>query len=345
MTGLTTRRFVERLVIALAVVGLALLLWQLRGLLILVFGAVLVSVILTVIAEPIARHLHLPRGVGLLLAVLVLLGLFGVALWLFGAQVAEQAGALQDRVPQAWQAIEARFNAWGLGESLEQWTDSVRHGGGVASNLGGLAMSVGSAIADTLLVIVGGIYLAAQPALYRTGIIKLVPPKARGIAAQAMDDSDRALRLWLRGQLVSMVIVGVLTGIGLWLIGVPSALALGLFAFILEFVPFVGPIVSAIPALVLALAMGPETALWVAALYVGIQQIEGNIVQPVVQERAVELPPALLIFAIVACGLCLGLVGIVFAAPLTVVIYVMVKRLYVRGALHTETPMPGEQRR
>lgn len=337
------RVYVERLVIALLVIGLALLLWQLRDLLILIFGSVLVAVIFTVIAAPLKRRLHLPHGIALAVAVLFVLGLFGGAFWLFGAQVGAQASSLQDKIPEAWRAVENRFNAWGLGDSLTQWTQSLSGKDGLMSNLSGIATSVGGAIANSLLVLVGGIYLAAQPGLYRIGLTKLVPPKGRDLCAEALDDSNRALRLWLFGQLVSMAIVGLLVGLGLWLLGVPSALALGLLAALLEFVPFVGPVLSAIPALILALAAGPETALWVGALYLGIQQVEGNIVQPIVQERAVDLPPALLLFSIVAGGLVFGIVGIIFAAPLTVVLFVIVKRLYVREALNTQTPMPGEE--
>lgn len=340
---LTTRQFVERLVIALIVVGLALLVWQLRGLLILVFGSILVGVILTVIARPISRRLHLPHWVGLLIAVFFLLGLFGFAFWMFGAEVIAQASTLQSRLPEAWAALERRLHAWGLGNSLQQWAEQIRPGGGVTANMGNIATSIGSGIADTLLVIVGGIYLAARPDLYRSGIIKLVPERGRALAAQAMDDSGRALRLWLLGRLASMVAVGILTGTGLWLIGVPAALTLGILSGILEFVPFAGPIIAAIPAILLALAHDPQIALWVALLYLGIQQIEGNILEPLVQQRAVDLPPALLLFSIVAGTLVFGIVGVVFAAPLTVVLYVLVKRLYVREALNTKTHIPGEE--
>jgi predicted PurR-regulated permease PerM len=143
--------------------------------------------------------------------------------------------------------------------------------------------------------------------------------------------------------MVSMTVVGLLTWIGLTIIGVPSALTLALVAAILEFVPFIGPIVAAVPALLLAFAQSPETAIWVAILFFGIQQFEGNILEPLVQQRAVSIPPAVLLFAIVAGGLLFGIIGILFAGPLTVVSYVLVKRLYVREALHTKTPIPGEE--
>ena len=140
-----------------------------------------------------------------------------------------------------------------------------------------------------------------------------------------------------------MVAVGFLTWLGLALIGVPSALTLALLAGLLEFVPYVGPIVSAVPAVLLAFAASPEMAFWTALLFFGVQQFEGYVLEPLVQQHAVDLPPALLLFALVAGGLVFGLIGVLFAEPLTVMLFVMVKRLYVREALQTPTPIPGEK--
>ena len=337
------RIFIERLVIALIVIGIALLLWNLRGLFILAFGAVLVSVILRLIAGPLAARTRMPAPLALLCAVLVVVLLIGASAWTFGAEVMRQAEALRALIPAAWAAVMARLDALGVGEPVRQWTASLGAGDGVIGHIGAIARSIGSGIADTLLVIVGGIYLAAQPDLYRTGLLKLVPARGRELAAEALDASGRALHLWLLGRLVSMAAVGVLTWLGLILIGVPSALTLALLAALLEFVPFIGPIVAALPAVLLAFAAGPDKALWTALLFVAIQQLEGNVIEPLVQQRAVDLPPALLLFAVVAGGLVFGVVGILFAAPLTVVLYVLVKRLYVREALHTKTPLPGEK--
>lgn len=141
-----------------------------------------------------------------------------------------------------------------------------------------------------------------------------------------------------------MIVVGLMTWLGLWLIGIPSALTLGLLAALLEFIPFIGPIISAVPAILLAFAEGPDKAFYTLLLFILVQQIEGNLLEPMVQQRAVDLPPALLLFALVAGGLVFGGAGIVLAAPLTVVLYVMVKRLYVQEALHTATPLPGQSK-
>jgi len=339
------RLFIERLVIAIAILGLALLFWALRGLLILVFGAVLVAVILSLVAYPLRTRLRFPDWAALLAAVVAVFGVLAIAILLFGQQAAEQASTLKDAIPRAWEALLQRLEPLGLAEPLRQSTTGMQSGGGgILSGVGRFMMSVGGGIADALLVIVGGIYLAAQPRLYRAGLLKLFPPGSRSKVEQALDDSWTALRLWLAGRLVSMLFIGLLTALGLWILGIPGWLALGVIAFILEFVPFVGPILAAVPAILLALALDPVTALWVAALYLGIQQLEGNVIEPIVQQRAVDLPPALLLFSIVAGGFVFGPPGVIFAAPLTVVLFVMVKRLYVRDALGTATDIPGDRK-
>lgn len=338
------RLYIERLVIGIAIIGLAALLWALRGLVILVFGAVLVAVILNLIAAPLRRRAGLPDWAALLAAVTVVIGVIALAVILFGAETARQASGLQQTIPAAWAAIQQRLEPYGLAAPLRDTFAAMQSsGGGILSNVGRIAVSVGNGIADALLVIVGGIYLAAQPDLYLKGMAKLFPADARPHVQQALDDSRTALGLWLRGRLVSMALVGTLTWIGLTVIGIPGAMALAVLAFILEFIPFIGPVIAAVPAILLALAFDPTKALWVALLYVAIQQLEGNVIEPLVQQRAVEMPPALLLFAVVAGAVVFGPPGILFAAPLTVVLYVMVKRLYVREALGTPTEIPGEK--
>lgn len=338
------RLFIERILIGLVILALALLVWQLRHLLILVFGAILFAVILRIIANPIQKRLRLPDALALFIAVVIVFGIIGAAFFLFGAELVRQATVLREAVPAAWETIQQRLAAMGLGEPLREWTRDLQSDGGVLTNFGSILMSVSNAVTDTLLLLVGGIFLAARPQLYRTGIIKLVPEEGRGRVAQALEDVWRALRLWLLGRLAAMALVGLVTGLGLWALGVPAALALGLVAGLLEFIPFIGPIIAAIPGILLAMLIDPITALWVALLYLIVQQLEGNVISPVIQHHAVELPPALLLFSLVAAGLVFGILGVLLAEPLTAVLFVLVKRLYVRDTLHTATPIPGEDK-
>ena len=335
--------FVRRVLIVLGLAALFFLVWQLRVLLLMLFGAVVVATIFRAVADNISRFTRLPNGVATALSILVVLGSLAALIALFGAHLGQQLQSLRESLPRAWQALEARVGDIGLSEQLDRLVASITTpGGGSLSGFGRTLLSIGSGVADLVVVIFAGIYLATQPNFYRIGAIKLIPPARRKLAAEAMLESERALRLWLKGQAIAMVAVGLLTGLGLWALGMPSAFVLGLIAGLLEFIPFAGPILAAIPAILLALAVSPELALGVMLLYLAVQQFEGNVLTPLVQQYAVDLPGAVLLFSLIGFGSLFGTLGVILAAPLAVVTLVLVKRLYVIETLDTPTPIPGE---
>src|SRR6185437_16074084 len=164
-------------------------------------------------------------------------------------------------------------------------------------------------------------------------LLALLPQAARPHAERAMDAAIAALGRWLEGVLLAMVSVGVVTGLGLWALGIPLALALGTLGGVLEFIPYIGPILSAVPAVLIAFAVSPTLALEVVVLYVGIHFIEGELLVPLIQRWAVALPPAVAIVAVVVFGWIFGLPGVIFATPMAVVLIKLVENLYVRTAL------------
>lgn len=335
--------FVRRVLIVLGLATVFFLVWQLRILLLMLFGAIVVASIFRAIADLLCKYARLSNAVATGLSILLILGSIAALIALFGQQVGQQVQALRETLPDAWRDLEARVGDMGLSDQMDRLMASISTpGGGSLSGFGRTLLSIGSGLADLLVVVFAGIYLATQPNFYRIGAIKLVPPTRRKIAAEVMLESERALRLWLKGQAIAMVVVGLLTGIGLWALGMPSALALGLLAGLLEFIPFAGPIIAAIPAILIALAVSPELALWVTLLYLAIQQFEGNLLTPLVQQYAVDLPGAVLLFSLIGFGTLFGTLGVILAAPLAVVMMVLVKRLYVIETLDTPTPIPGE---
>jgi predicted PurR-regulated permease PerM len=180
-----------------------------------------------------------------------------------------------------------------------------------------------------VLVLIGGLYLAAQPTLYQGGLLRLVPDTSRKNVAETLDAVTVSLRNWLKGQALGMLFVGVATGIGLWLVGVPAAFAIGLVAGLAEFVPYLGILVAGIPAIILGFGQGVETGIWTLVVLVAVQQIQGNLVMPLLQNRMVDLPPALTIFGIIAAGILFGVAGVLLATPLTIVVLVLVRRWYL----------------
>ena len=337
------RFFVERLLIVVGFTAAVLMLWWLRDLLIIVFGALVMAVVLQAIAEPISRYVGLGRGTALLAAISVLILTASFLGFFFGNQIGVQFADVARSVPEGWHDLRRLLEQHKLGRELVAAIGSgALSDATIVGRLKDLFLTLGNVLLDFILIFVGAVFFASQPRLYRNGFLKLFPGDWRKPIGTAVEDSGRALRLWLRGQLISIVIVGLLTWFGLVLAGVPAALALGIVAACLEIIPYLGPILSAIPGLLLAIVVGPETALWALAVYVAVQQIEGNVIQPLVQRKVVTLPPAVTLFGMVAAGLMFGFLGIVFAAPGAVVAYVLLKCLYVRELLHTPTSVPGE---
>ncbi|RAI41874.1 AI-2E family transporter [Rhodoplanes roseus] len=324
------RAFSAKLLLVTATVLVLLLAWQLADLLLMVFAAVLGAILLRALADLIARPTGLSPAWSLVAAVvLIALGLTLVIVF-FGAAILQNVETLVEQLPTAWNAVRDRFGgaSW-LSTAVDRGTDALLSGG-IVSRIGGALGLAAGAVTNLLLVVFGALYIAAQPSLYHGGALRLLPPRHRDRADRTLRRCGDALRGWLLGQVIAMAVVGVVTAAGLWWLGVPSALALGLFAGLAEFVPIVGPIVSAVPALIIAFSTDSTLALWVLGLFLVVQQIEGNVLQPLIQREMVSVPPALLLFSVVGFGILFGVTGVLLAAPLTVVVYVAVKELYVR---------------
>jgi predicted PurR-regulated permease PerM len=337
-------RFVRRALVVIALAAAVFLVWQVRTVLVLLFGAVMVATIFRVIADILQKHLRLPARLAVLVAVLLIVGVIVLVVWMIGSQVSAQSAHLADALPKAAQIIDQSLASFGLGNPVAHWIGAARSGNLIGGNLTTVLSSATLTIASILIVFFGGIFLAAQPLLYGIGTIKLIPPARRRLVAEAMEDSERALRLWLKGQLWAMILIFLMTWIGLSLLGVQSALVLGLISGFLEFIPYAGAITSSIPAIMVALVQGPELALWTIGLYVLVHHVEAYLIQPIIQQYAVDIPAVITLFALLAFGLLFGVLGVLLAAPLAVVSYVLVKRLYVIEALDTPTPIPGEDK-
>ncbi|KQM90256.1 hypothetical protein ASE73_03360 [Sphingomonas sp. Leaf24] len=324
-------------VMVLAIIGTGYLILSMMRLVLLVFAATVIAVLFSAVARRIQKWTHLPRGLALAAAIILLLGIVIGIFYGFGAQLVQQFDTIREQIPSALQAIQRQLDAWGLGEPardlLSQGSSDLST---IMSRAGSYVLSIGSGLSDAVLVLVGAIFLAADPELYRRGLVKLVPPAAEPVARKAVDDAAAGLRGWMKGEAVAIVVVAVLTGTGLWLLGVPAAIGLGLIAGLMDIVPYVGPIIAGLPAVMLAFTHSPSTALWTIVLFLIVQQIQGNILQPIVQKHAVDVPPAVLLFSVIGMGLMFGFIGVVLAAPLTIVVFVLVQRIYVQALLGRE---------
>jgi len=339
MTG-SDRQIARGVAIACLVVAAFWFAWQISELILLVFAAILVAVALHALSEPVAKLTGWSVSVAMIPTGVVLVIGFGLVMYLFGSLIQEQVAELIERLPSAWTAFRDRFELQELEQSImRQAENAVPSGTTVLSFLRGFGSNVANVVLGIFLVVVGGIYFAIQPTMYRNGLLALLPEGSRAGAGEKLDRAAVALRRFLKAQLIAMVLVGVVCGAGLALIGVPSALALGLFAGLAEFVPMVGPVASAIPALLLALTVGFDTALWTLALFLLVQQVEGNILSPILQQEIVSIPAAVTLFAVVAFGTVFGPLGILLATPLTVVIFAIFARSEEAGSAG-RAPLP-----
>lgn len=335
-------RFARYTLIALSLVAAGLLLWELGRVLLLAFGAVLFAVAFRAAGNALARRLPVSVTVGTGIAVLGLATALVALAVLVGDETSRQVGQLQDQLPDAVERARTAISGTEAGRSALRSVDGVIHQGLSASGAMRAAEATFSMVTDLVLVVLIALYLSFSPRSYYNSSIALAPARHREGMRTALRDSGKALRGWLVGQLVAMVSVGVLTGVGLWLVGVPNALILGVVAGLLEFVPILGPFVAAVPGVLLAFAVGPTTALYAALVYLVVQQLEGGLITPLAQRWAVELPPALALLSVVVFGVLFGLPGVLFATPLTVVLMVLTQRFYLEPQDALEAQMHQE---
>ena len=316
---------------ALLAVALVLVLWQLTTLLLLIFASTLAAITFHTFAEVLKSNFRLPFPLALLLAVLLPLSAVAIIFGLFGSALSSQFALLIQALPGAVDWLETWLQSSAPGrEALAQVQNFAPPIERVFLFVQSALSNIGTALSGLALIIVAGVYLAAQPRLYIDGILALFPPRQRREAratAKAMHD---ALLAWLKAQVVGMAFVAVGTGVGLWLVGLPAAGALGLAAGLCEFVPYLGVVLVSLPAVLIAFSQGVETGWATVAVLVVVQQVQGNLVSPMVQRAIADLPPALTIFSLIAGGALLGPLGVIFAVPLTVVGLVLLRTLMAR---------------
>jgi predicted PurR-regulated permease PerM len=329
------RRVFRGSVIVLATVAGAYVLWQLVDLLLLLFACALVSLILLTITNALRQRIPLPFGVALTITVLAMLALISSAFIFFGSTLQSEFAELAAQLPAAWEALQLRLRASPVGTAILVKAEELAPSGQAIVNAATTALAtIGGALSGLVIVLVGGLYLAAQPTLYSGGLLRMIPSRARGPAAETLDVIAVSLRNWLKGQALGMVFVGLGTGLGLWLVGVPAAWAIGLVAGLAEFVPYAGILLAALPAVVLSFGQDTSTGLWTVGVLIAVQQLQGNLVMPLLQNKMVDLPPAITIFGIIAAGILFGVPGVLLATPLTIVALVLVRRLYLHEDRH-----------
>ncbi len=341
--GAFTYKAIIGIGLALAVISLALLGYYIRDILMLVFASILLAVIISWPTNLLQKRTGW-RRIWCLLAVLATAVLvIGVSAYGMGTRIAEQVQELKQTLPPAYNNLVASLKTTGWGNWVLEQTVTIRKylsNADVVGQVQSVLSSTFGVLGNMVLVLLVAVYLALAPAFYRDGLVLLVPVKARPRAKQILEKLGSTLQWWFFGQLCSMTAIATLTFIGLKIRGIPLALTLGILAGLLNFVPNFGPIIASIPALVIALAPhGSDTslnwnlAIYVAILYMAVQAAEGSLITPLIQKRAVDLPPALIVVFQVVLGILVGPLGLVFATPVLAALVVLVRMIYVEDIL------------
>lgn len=310
--------------VLLLAVGLVLavtLAWMGRVILLLLFAAIILASLLSAIVDWVMKKLKLGRNMAFALITLAGASLVILTLWLSGPNIIDQFQSLQADLPQAVQQLvdRAREHNWGRW-ALSQWSGYSQLSSSIVyavTRIGGFVLSAASLVTGLVIIVFLGVYLAAEPEVYFSGLRRMVPQCNLATLDACAFRAVHMIQSWLFAQMLSMVAIGGLVTSGLWLIGVPLAGTLGVIAALLTFIPNLGPILSVIPAALLALAISPGKGLLTLLLFMVVHFLEGNIITPLLQRKIVRLPPALTLIAQLLLAVIAGPLGLALAAPLT----------------------------
>ncbi len=297
----------------------------------LILAGTLVAIFFRGMSNFIQSKTKCKEGVCVAISIIVTLLIAAGIFWLIGAKVQAQVAELIDTLPKTIENVKAHLNDSSIGKSIVENVSSNKSMNKAQVFAGQFFQSTFGAFGDIYVVLFIGIFFTLSPQIYTKGVVQLIPVKGQKKANHVFDKLGEQLLNWLKGTLFSMFVVFVLTAIGLAIIGMPLWLVLALFAGMISFIPNFGPLIALIPAVLIALMQSPETAMLVAGLYILIQFIESNFITPFIQQKLINMPPALIIIAQMLMGALTGVWGLILATPLTVIVITLVQELYIKN--------------
>lgn len=299
--------------------------------------AILFAIVLNGASCFIARHTPLSRQWALGTVSLILLLLLALTMWMAVPPLARQFQELQQSVPRSFEQLQERVSehTWGKRalKAANQAQGLLPGQETLVQRIAGVFSSTIGAAGGLLLIVFLGFCLAIEPGMYTEGLLRLFPPRFRPRGREVLAEVGETLAHWILARLASMTIVAVLACIAFWLLGIPLAFILALFVGLLDFIPNIGPFLAAIPAVLLSFLISPMEAVYVAIALFVIQLLEAYIITPIIERKAVHLPPALTATVQIILGLSAGILGLALAAPLTATAMVVVNELYVKDYL------------
>lgn len=309
---------------------LILLIIEAANALLLILAGTLIAIFFTGLSSLIKRKTGWKKWVCKTIAIVGTLLIIALFFWLIGSKIQSQISVLSETIPSTVENLKEQLNNSKVGKEVVETLTSEESIKKAEAFGGRFFQSTFGAFGDIYVVLFIGIFFTVSPNLYTEGAVKLIPPRNQEKAKKVVSNLKQQLRSWLKGKLFSMFIVFVFTAIGLLILGIDLWLVLSLLAGLLSFIPNFGPLIALIPALLVGLLDGPQTALLILGLYVLVQFLESNFITPMVQQKLIQMPPALILIAQLFMGALTGGWGLILATPITVILIVLVQDLYLK---------------
>lgn len=281
------------------------------------------------LADFIERHTKWRRKLAMITGLAATFIIIGLIFWFMGTRIQQQISQLSETLPETVAHLKEKIAQNEIGRQLLDATDSKPSSGLLDTARSFFTTSFG-VLGDVYIILFLGIFFTANPSIYKDGLLLLIPPARKPIGRQIMDRISLSLKGWLKGMMVSMVLVAIMIGTGLTIVGIPGALVLALLTGFLEIVPTLGSVIAMIPGTLLGLTVSTNTGIVVAIIYIISQTITANIVNPLIQKKMINLPPALTLISQLVMGSVSGALGIIMAVPLLAITVILVDELYVK---------------
>jgi len=328
--------------IVLGVILSGLFIWFAFDIILIIFAGCLLAVLFHGVSSGIAKYTPLPTRFWLTL--LIILSLAGIisGTWFYGRMFYSHFNQLTESLTAAANQLMAQYEfARKFFSEITRLINQLSQLDILANIRTFFSTTIGF-LFNAFIIYFLGIYIAIEPHTYVNGFLQLFPAGYQPRMKQVISHVYHMLKWWLLGRIVSMISIGLLTVIGLWILNIPLPLTLATLAAMLEFIPYLGPILSAFPAIIIALTVSPLTSLYVAILYFIIQQIEGYVITPIIHEEAIAMPPAITLAIQIFFGILAGSIGLIMASPFSATLIVLIQMLYVQDIQHNDVKVLGE---